>query len=86
MPLVREQIYAFHRLKSDFLSRKLIIVCATLEGANLRGFAFKIRALRQKLFIICATRAGANLRVLAAKIIFLCQKFVIICATRAGAN
>ena len=66
MPLVRVQIYAFHRLKSDFFRRKLIIVCATLARANSRIFAFKIRALHQEIVIICATRAEANLRVLAA--------------------
>ena len=50
------------------LRQKLVIICATRAGANLRVLEFIIIVLRQTLVIICATRTGAKLGVLAFKL------------------
>ena len=55
-----EQIWVL-AFKISVLRQKVVIICATRAGANLR-------VLPQKLVIICATRAGANLDVLACKL------------------
>ena len=49
---------AFKRLKSEFyvvLRQKLVIICATLAGVNLRVLGFEISVLLQTLVIICVT-------------------------------
>ena len=55
MPLLREQIYIL-AFKIRVLRQKLVIICATRAGANLRVSEFKISVLRQKLVIVPLVR------------------------------